>query len=389
MKIVYYTDCVLENNDGPAVNEQEFLLQLKGKYADNFLFVTSVRNKTFCQNNDIKSVYFFEDMKLSSIIQKIQYLKIARKLSKECFDIMVCRFVGIPLIPFMVKLMNKKRKVAIKTAALWYVDDIKSNSFLDKIYRKLRNNIYYYMYQKAAVIDTALPYAKEHIAKELNIDKRKIFLVENGINTDKFSPQNKLLLKEVENFWPILGFMGSLPSSRGCRQILEVSRRIIKNYPNLGVIILGQDDSINTIVSNLIELGVRVVFPGKVPYSDIEKYVKSMTIGFSFYEEETVGIHGNASQKVRQYLSCGKPVFSIYHNHEFIAENDLGAIFDSKEDYDIMAEKTMKWVQRLKKNSSEIENRLRSYALKHFSVQSTFVQRLEIYKNILENHDTI
>jgi glycosyltransferase involved in cell wall biosynthesis len=383
MKIAYYTDCVLENNDGPAVNEQEFLLQLKGKYGDNFLFVTSLKNKTFCQKNHINSVCFFEDLKLSSTIQKIKYIKIAIELSKENFDIMVCRFVGIPLIPFLVKLMNKKKKIAIKTAALWYVDDTKSSRFLDKFYRKLRDSIYHYMYQKAAVIDTALPYAKEHIAKELNIDKRKIFLVENGINTDKFSLKNKLLLKEIENCWPILGFMGSLPSSRGCRQILEVSRRIIKNYPNLGVIILGQDDPINTIVSNLIELGVRVVFPGKVPYSNIEQYVKSMTIGFSFYEEETVGIHGNASQKVRQYLSCGKPVFSIYHNHDFIEKNDLGTIFYSK-DYDIMAEETIKWVQRVEKNPSEIENRLRNYALEYFSVQSTFIQRLEIYKNILE-----
>ena len=383
MKIAYYTDCVLDNNDGPAVNEQEFLLQLKIEYGDNFLFVTSLKNKTFCQKNYINSVYYFEDLKLSSIIQKIVYMKIAIKLSKENFDILVCRFLGIPLIPFLVTLMNKKKKVAIKTAALWYVDDTQSDSFLDTFYRKLRDSIYHYMYQKAAVIDTALPYAKEHIAKKLNIDKRKIFLVENGINTDKFSLKNKLLLKEVENCWPILGFMGSFPSSRGCRQILEVSRRIIKNYSNLGVIILGQDDLINTIVDSLIELGAKIVFPGKVPYSDIEQYVKSMTIGFSFYEEETVGIHGNASQKVRQYLSCGKPVFSIYHNHEFIENNDLGAIFCSK-DYDIMAKETIRWVQRIEKNSSEIENRLRNYALKHFSVQSTFRQRVEIYHSILE-----
>ena len=87
MKIAYYTDCLLENNDGPAVNEQEFLLQLKEKYGDNFLFVTSLKNKTFCQKNNINSVCFFEDLKLSSIIQKIKYIKIAIKLSKENFDI--------------------------------------------------------------------------------------------------------------------------------------------------------------------------------------------------------------------------------------------------------------------------------------------------------------
>ncbi len=382
MKIAYYTDCDLENNDGPAINEQEFLLQLKEKYGDAFLFITSIKNKKFCQKNHINSVYFFEDLKLSSIIQKIKYLKIARKLSKENFDIIVCRFVGIPLIPFLMKFMNKEKKVAIKTAALWYVDDIKSNNFLDRIYIKLRDSIYHYMYQKAAVIDTALPYAKEHIAKELNIDRRKVFLVENGINTDKFSLNNKFLVKEVEGCWPVLGFMGSLPSSRGGVQILEVSKRIIKKYPNLGVIILGQDDHINTIVSNLIAIGVKVAFPGKVSYSKIEQYVRSMTIGFSFYEEKTVGIHGNASQKVRQYLSCGKPVFSIYHNHDFIAKNDLGAIFHSN-DYNLMAQETIRWAQRIDENFSEIENHLRNYALKHFSVQSTFIQRLEIYKKIL------
>lgn len=381
MKIAYYTDCILGNNDGPSVNEQEFLLQLKQKYSDNFLFITSLKNKTFCQRNHINSVCFFEDLKLSSIIQKIKYIKIAIKLSKEDFDVIVCRFIGIPLIPFLIKLLNKKKKIAIKTAALWYVDDAKTYSFLDKIYRKLRDTIYNYMYQNADVIDTALPYAKKHIAKELNIDNRKIFLVENGINTCKFSLEPKATFKPLENCWPILGFMGSLPSLRGAIQILEVSKRIIHKYPNLGVMILGEDDEINNIINSLTELGVKVFSPGKIDYSNIEQYVRSMSIGFSFYEESVLN-HGNASQKVRQYLSCGKPVFSIYHNHDFIVKNDLGAIFHSK-DYDVMAEEAIKWVRRIEESSSEIENRLRNYALKHFSVESTFIHRLKIYKNIL------
>ncbi|MDP2193573.1 MAG: glycosyltransferase family 4 protein [Alphaproteobacteria bacterium] len=380
MKIAYYTDCDLNNNDGPAVNEQEFLLQLK-KFSDNFIFVTISKNKTFCVNHDIKNVYFFDEFKFSSVVQKFRYLKLARILSKENFDILVCRFIGIPLIPFFLMLLDKNKKMAIKTAGLWYADDIKSNNFFDWIYKKFRDVIYHYLYQKAVVVDTALPYAKEHITKEFGIDARKIFMVENGINTDKFSLNNNFVLKEVENFWPILGFMGSFPSSRGCMQIFEVSKRLIKTYPNLGVIILGQDDHINSIVSNLVEIGVKVFFPGKVPYSTIEQYVTAMTIGFSFYED-SVGIHGNASQKVRQYLSCGKPVFSIHHNHDFLVENDLGSIFDSN-NYDLMSKEALMWIQRIEEDPSEIANRLRNYAIEHFSVHATFHQRLDIYKKIL------
>lgn len=384
MKIVYYTDCSLENNDGPAVNEQEFLLQLKNKYDNNFLFVTVYKNKAFCKIHDIDNVCFFEEVKLSSIKQKIDYVKLALKLSRKDFDIMVCRLTDIPFIPFLIKFFNKKKKIAIKTAALWYVDDIKSTRFLDKIFIKIRDVIYLYLYRRADVIDTALPYAKADLIKEFNIPRDKIFHIENGINTNKFSLGTDASLKEMSECWPVLGFMGSLPSSRGALQILEVAKRIINTYPALGVLILGYDPALDAIVKSLSSLGVQVTAPGKVSYSTIEKYVKAMTIGFSFYEEKAVEICGNASQKVRQYLACGKPVFSIHHNHQFIVDNDLGAIFHSN-DYNFMAQEIIQWINRIEKNNSEISNRLRAYAVKHFSVESTFKKRLGIYKSILKD----
>ncbi len=387
MRLAYYTDCDLENDDGPAVNESEFLFQLKREYANNFIFITTRQNEAFCKKHNIINAYFFDSLKLSSFIQKIQYFKLAKKLSRENFDLLVCRMIDIPILPALIKLIAKDKKIAIKTAAIWYVDDIKTESLTDKLYLIIRNLFFRYMYRVADVIDTALPYAKEQFVKEkIVVDKERIFLIENGINTEKFSISDQPSLTSFKDVWPVLGFMGSLPSERGAKQIYEVAKRVIKTYPNIGVIILGDDKELSTIVENLKKIGVKILAPGKVSYASIEKYVHAMTIGFSFYEDNSVILHGNASQKVRQYLACGKPVFSIFHNHQFIIDHGLGMIFDPT-DYDMMAKETIKWVNNIERDKQKISLHLRKYALRYFSVESTFKKRLEIYKNIWKRKD--
>lgn len=385
IKVAYYTEVDLNANDGPAVNEAEFIRNLTQYNNDNFLFITNEKNLKYCNLNKIENVVFVKNIRLRSFFKIIFYSYIIiKKIESEKVDILVCRLSSMPFLPFLYKFMYKKKKLAIKTAAFWYWDQEKQSHIFGKLYAILNNFLTKKVYQWADIVDTALPNAQNALIERGIVNSKKIQLIENGINVSKFSIEEpKTQIPIIEGCFPVLGFMGSFPSVRGAKQALEVAKKIKKSYPNVAVMILGDDIALKRIIESFKQDGIIVYAPGIVPYHSIEKYVQLMTIGFSFYEPWTVNEYGNASQKVRQYLACGKPVFSTHHNHQFLVENDLGSVFEH-DDYISMAESALKWLDKIKNQEGALENRIRKYAVDNLSCEHTFLKRINLYQKILE-----
>jgi len=380
LKIAYYTEVNMDANDGPAVNETEFVKNLKD-YSDNkFLFVTGWKNESFCRKNKIKNSILLPTIRMKSLIYLfILYLLVIKKIISEKTDILVCRLGDLPLLPFLYKLLCRNRKLAIKTAAFWYIDQEGTKTIFDKIYQGFTNFLMRKVYQWADIVDTALPNSIDTLIEKKIVSKDKIKLIDNGVNTEKFSIEGeKAKLPIFEKSYPILGFMGSFPFYRGAKQALEVARRIKHVYPNVAVMILGWDDNLSNMIEQYKKDDILIYAPGIIPYEIVEKYVRHMTIGFSFYEPWTVGEHGNASQKVRQYLSCGKPVFSTYHNHQFLVDNHIGSIFNGQ-DYEAMANAALQWLSKIEKKGDEVTQHIRDYAVNNLSCNYTFSQRIHLY----------
>ncbi|MCX7352054.1 MAG: glycosyltransferase [Proteobacteria bacterium] len=253
----------------------------------------------------------------------------------------------------------------------------------------MNNYIIKKVYNWADILDTALPYSVKKLQKINFVGKNNVFLIENGINIQKFSRKGRTASVEaLKKSYPILGFMGSKPSFRGAKQALEVAKSIKSEYPNVAVLILGSDSELKKLLLEYKKYNFTIHAPGVVNYSHIEEYVRLMTIGFSFYESDVVGEHGNASQKVRQYLACGKPVFSTHHNHEFVKDNSLGYIFND-EDHEFMAEKALVWIKKINEQGEMLEKYISDYAARNFSCSSTFAKRIHLYRDLLGNgHDT-
>lgn len=384
-RIAYYTDVDLNGNDGPAVNEFEFLKSLITHTNNNFLFVTNKINKEICKKLNINYILYIPNVRMRSFfINLYYYLVLSIKIYRFKPDVLVCRLFGIPIVPFIYKFLFFK-KIAIKTAAVWYIEQEAPKNILQKYYQIICNFIVKKLYQHADVIDTALHNAREILIKDGIVDSKKIKIIDNGINTSKFCIKAPIInIESLSNCFPIFGFMGSLPTHRGAKQALEVAKRIQKTYPNVGVMILGNDSELSDTITLYKGEQIKIYSPGIIPYENIDDYIQFITIGFSFYEQSTVNIQGNASQKVRQYLSCGKPVFSTHHNHEFILDNKLGCIFEFN-DYDAMVQEAIKWCENIKKNGKIIEKNIREYAINNLSCEHTFNQRMSLYHDLNKN----
>jgi glycosyltransferase involved in cell wall biosynthesis len=387
LKIAYYTEVSMDLNDGPGVNESEFLKCLKEYSSNDLLFVTNNKNEDFCIRNGIKKYFLLPDFTSRYIIINIILaIFTAYRVNREKVDILVCRLPDIPLLPFFYKLIYRNNKLAIKTAAIWYIDQEKPKDITSRMYARIKDFFMRKVYKMADAIDSALPNAIHTLIKDNIAPENKIHLIDNGINVDKFSKgRGAIEIPLLKECFPILGFMGSLPSVRGGKQALEVARRLRKHYPRVAVMILGCDDNLEGLIDEYKLDGFPIYAPGILPYNNIEQYVNIMTIGFSFYEPWTVSAHGNASQKVRQYISCGKPVFSIHHNHQFLVDHELGSIFKD-EDYKMMEREALTWLKKIANREDSFGKNIREYAIKYLSCKRTFLQRIALYQGILREN---
>jgi glycosyltransferase involved in cell wall biosynthesis len=388
MKIAYYTEVNLKDNDGPAINELEFINSLSSLNESKYLiFIKDYAQIIY----DIpqKNFYFLDPTpKISQFCKWIRrFININKKIKAERVKLLVCRLTDYPLIPLLIKIFNPKVKLAIKTAALWWVGRNVPKGLKDKIYYFLSDTITKIVYKKADVIDVAMIETRDALIRLRLTRKEKIHLIDNAINIEMFKPIPSLDAKKKLNIPKnaiVLGFAGSLPSQRGAYQILQVAEKLDSVFSNLYVLIVGYDKNLTSLIKESKFPKEKIILPGLVSYSEIPFYLSATTVCYSFFESHKLQKTGNASQKVKQYIAMGKPVISVATGHLYLKENSLGSPVNQDNIEEVIQE-TIKWIKHIESEKDHLAQRLHQYASAYLSTKKTFQQRLEFWNSLFKN----
>ena len=194
----------------------------------------------------------------------------------------------------------------------------------------------------------------ENIKKELlqlygNTDK--VVYIENGVNTDIFSPKEKIgarnLLKwKYDGFY--LLYIGSFYPRHGIQQIIQIIRHIKPKLPNVKLIMVGSGYSLESAVRLAKELRLtsHIDFVGEIDYENIPTYINASDVGIFFLTGSGKKYYGKPI-KLYEYMSCGKPVITNEAYGEFVREKGIGIVVSEK-DYEQAADTI---IQLLKNNA--------------------------------------
>lgn len=389
MKIAYYTEINLNDSDGPAINELEFINSLSSlDPADYQIFLTDL-NKNLVFANRPNIIFLDATPRISQLFKWVsRYRFINRKMQMQGADLLICRVTDFPFVLLFLKIFNPNVKIAIKTAAIWWAGRTKEAkiSFKDHIYNVLNDLITKFVYKKSDAIDVAMSETIAELIKLRLIDAEKTCLIDNATNIQTFFPlsslEAKLALGIPENAI-VLGFAGSMPSYRGAKQILKVAEKLDSTVNNIFILIVGHDSFLEDLIANSNIARHKIINAGKIPYTEVNKYIAAMTIGYSFWEPLQIKQTGNASQKVKQYIAMGKPVISVAIGHQYLQDYDLGSPVD-QENIDEIIFETKKWIDRIQIESDSLAERLHAHAKDHLSTEKTFNERLNFWKKILK-----
>ncbi len=171
---------------------------------------------------------------------------------------------------------------------------------------------------------------RAYFAKKFRIPEARIALVEN-FPTGKyaFSGRNRLRERlDIPAEKTIVLYTGVLGQGREIENMIEAMRLLDQRFilVLLGPTFKGYDATLAALVSRL-GLAERVKFHPAIPNAEMMDHIRSGDIGLVFYKNTNLNNYWCASNKLYEFIYCGKPVITNDYPglKEVVEKNRLGA----------------------------------------------------------------
>ena len=167
-------------------------------------------------------------------------------------------------------------------------------------------------------VSTAL---REHVI-EMGADPGHVHVVPNAVDAGCFNPGAPVTDREQAlepGDGPILGFVGGLRPWHGVQYLPQLLTRLIPDYPDLKLVIVGDGQMRAELESDLQALGVaqHAIFTGARSHTEIPDLIRSFDIALAPYPDTDHEFYFSPL-KLFEYMGCGVPVIA----------SDIGQIAD-------------------------------------------------------------
>lgn len=388
-EILYVSSVDVSVGNGPGVNEREFILALHAAMGSRAHFLIPEPERPVPELPAADCTFVRPHRRhhpLHFLLHAASKVRHARELlARRHFDLMVFRLDVLPIavrtitrgcdVPYALKTLGQNSLKILDVRGGWVGRRLKGLNA-----RMVREVV-----AGAIVADTVTELQAEFLASSLGEAPERIVCIDNAVNTDRFHPGSTETARAeigVEDFDPLIGYVGGRPAERGGRALVEAAARLSERYPRLGVLIVGDGPGMEGLRARAKELGVdeRCVLTGYVPFDRVPAHVNALDVAVSISQLEDR--RAASELKVRQYLACGKPVVISPGGNEFVAREGLGSVVDPA-DWDGIAEALDGWLRLSATECEAFAERAEAYMRRNLSMESAIARRFALWSERL------
>jgi glycosyltransferase involved in cell wall biosynthesis len=282
----------------------------------------------------------------------------SRSIKTTGFDLIYARH-GISTVPAL--LLGRLRKVRVVIEVNGILEDEHRMSGKGRIHLSLMRYLDRLAFTKPARVVTVTSELKEHIIELYGgSHAAKIDVVRNGVNTELFRPMDKAAARKTLGLpasGPYICFVGSLSSWQGVDSLITAFPEVMKEHPDVRLIIVGDGDMRSGLERQASHLGEAVIFTGTVPNAKVPTYIAAGDV--CVLPKRTLK-SGYSPLKLYEYISCGRPVVVSRNKGLEIVEGIRIGILTEPDDPSSLASGIIR-VLSDEKEASEMGRRGREY----------------------------
>lgn len=174
---------------------------------------------------------------------------------------------------------------------------------------------------------------RELIAGNYHVRKSKIGVIGNGCNPDISRPLDMAFCKKelkLDQDIHYICFVGTLNIWQGVEVLIRCCPFVIREFPNIKFLIVGQGKMMGSYKNLSRNLGVEkyFIFTGQIPYRKVPLYINAAALCVAPFIYERNSEIGLSPIKIFEYTSCGKAIVTtrIKDLYEEIEKHRVGIV---------------------------------------------------------------
>jgi glycosyltransferase involved in cell wall biosynthesis len=167
-----------------------------------------------------------------------------------------------------------------------------------------------FLYRNCDHIVVVTPAFKEHLVRLWSVSPKKISIVENGVETDVFAPQDATARRKdlgADSKF-LISYIGTIGMAHGLEVLLEAARRLQRSNPEVLFLVVGEGADKERVVERTRTLGLsNIRFIGQQSRQAIPGYICASDACVVLLKKSDL-FKTVIPTKMLEFMSCGIPV---------------------------------------------------------------------------------
>lgn len=368
-----------------------FVAQSNGGVAEYlYMFLKNFSNNNEYESYLIVSTQYKElEEKFKPYVKKIYYVDMIRNINfkEDLKSIIEFKKIICMIKPNFVYL-NSSKAGGIGRIALWFDRKIKKiynahgwyfNAKISDKKRKMYVIIEKVLAKHTDMIINISKYEYETALKNKIAKKKKMCIIENGIDFSKFKDNEKYseqirTKNKIKDDEIVIGVAGRLTEQKDPMTSIKAFKLVNEKYPNTRLMFVGSGELEKNVIdyAKKNRLEDKIIITGWV--NDIEKYIPIFDIAILPSKWEGFGL------VIVEYMACNKPIIaSNVGGIKNIIKNNKNGFLIETEDYKELSKKITKLIE----NKEQIDkfNKENKKIINKYNIEKLVEKHIKIFND--------
>lgn len=242
-----------------------------------------------------------------------------------------------------------------------------------------------FLYRKADHVVVVTPAFRKFLIENWNLSSDKISVVENGVETDLFSPKDGKALRHdigAERRF-VVSYIGTIGMAHGLDTLINAAAQLQQVAPEVLFVLVGEGSDRQRLQEIANSRGLNnLLFVGQQPRNRVPEFIAASDASLVLLKNTEL-FKTVIPTKMLEFMACGKPlILGVDGQARHIMESARAGIFIEPENSRQLAEAVLRLA-----NSPALRDELgrngRRHILEHFSRRKTATTYIDVLQEII------